>query len=97
MPTLQNWAVVMTLGPYDAPEAAVARLTGEVFGHPRFSDGTVVQTSRIVSLSTKERKATTKSGTSYDLGEPSADFLRWLEQNGHSLDAYKVNVEAETP
>jgi len=64
---IENWAVVVS-DPYAAPEARRQKLQGEVFGHPRFPDGTTVTTSSIVGKNWKGH-VTTSSGSYYELGQ----------------------------
>lgn len=55
---LENWYV----GDYDL-------IYGEVYGHPNFTDGTFIRTSRVVSLDKINNKAETLN-TMYELGKP---------------------------
>lgn len=64
---LENWAITFTQqDPFKAPEQAATQLTGEVYGHPRFDDGTFVVTSKIVG--TQDEIVKTYSGSEYELG-----------------------------
>jgi len=90
MPRLENWSLVMTENnPYLAPELAVTRLNGNVYGHDNFDDGTRVSTSIIKYLSIKDKVAHTLY-TKYELGEVSEDYLKWLNDNGYKLEDYKL-------
>lgn len=44
---LKSWAVWSTVDKYTAPELRTQVLVGNVYGHPRFADGTEVHTSSI--------------------------------------------------
>ena len=46
--TIKNWS--MMANPYQAPEIQIHFLRGNVFGHPRFKDGSQVDTSSIVGI-----------------------------------------------
>lgn len=59
---LENWSLEES--PID-PERRV--LWGNVYGHPRFEDGTLVRTSRVVEANVEERWAKTLN-TDYTLG-----------------------------
>ena len=75
-----------TESPYKAPETMIARLSGEVYGHPNFEDGTRVTTSRIVN--TSKRIVKTSSGSTYKLGFISQDYKSWLKDNGYTYNQY---------
>jgi len=76
---LENWAVCFL--PQDAFGAAAAggtipgRLTGEVFGHPRFDDGNPITSTPITEA--EGRLITTKSGTVYELGKAKEDYVEF--------------------
>ena len=38
-PRIEEWAIVGDANPYQAPELRELRITGLVYGHPRFNDG----------------------------------------------------------
>ena len=50
------------------PFSADFVLCGYVFGNPKFIDGTLITTSRVVELDLSEGYAITKSGSRYELG-----------------------------
>ena len=79
---LENWAVVALGSPYTAPEARVQALRGEVYGHPDFSDGDKITTSRVVDIG--EGIAKTKN-TKYNLGTPEGDYVAWCIKNGYNI------------
>lgn len=68
---LENWALVSHDSPYTAPELRVLRLIGQVSGHPRFHDGDVITTSRIV---VGDANGIETRNTVYTLGEPAAEY-----------------------
>lgn len=85
MVRIENWSIIQKpLSHYDAPECNYSYLQGTVFGHPSKKDGTKVITSKIV-LSHKTIVAT-QSGNLYRLGQPSKDYLEWLEKTGILFD-----------
>lgn len=43
------------------------RLFGYVYGHSRFTDGTVVYTSRVAEVATDRKSFITRSGTHYEV------------------------------
>jgi len=71
---LNNWSVISTADPYDAPEAVKTYLHGT-----RSEDNKTVKTSRIVKVNGKE--ITTKSGSIYVLGTISPEYLQWMKEN----------------
>ncbi len=77
---IENWSVVESDDPYAAPECQVRRLAGEVFGHPRFEDGTKITTSRMKRVDGNQ--VTTGSGSVYTLGAPAASFVEWCHEHG---------------
>jgi len=84
MATLENWSVVGAMPSlYSAPEQTEYCLHGEVYDHPdkdRHEDGKIVKTSRIVDTKEAGRVVITHSGTEYKLGEPSQDYVMWLQK-----------------
>ena len=89
MPHLHNWTVTKcSSNPYKAPELWSWKLTGIVTGSDKHTDGTEIITSKVIKLDTTGRKATTKSGTEYALGEPSVSWLAWLKENNFELSDF---------
>ena len=83
-PRIDEWAIVGVFSPYQAPECREMRMTGKVYNHPRFSDGEVVTTSRVVSSS-----GTTVEtyNTTYDLGRMSEEYKEWCSSMGIDVDS----------
>ncbi|MHC4297965.1 MAG: hypothetical protein ACYS7Y_11730 [Planctomycetota bacterium] len=78
---IENWSVFgANADPYQAPETQRVYLQGEVYGHPRFTDGEFVYTSHVVSVDGPV--VTTKSGSVYTLGEPKPDYVEWCRETG---------------
>jgi len=72
---LEDWSVVASpLSGYRDPEQWSPKLYGTVYGNPKFADGSLIFTSRIVTVDKKAGTATTKSGSVYVLGEVSAEY-----------------------
>lgn len=92
---IENWAIVMPPRTeddrYRAPELLEAmhgkRLSGYVFDHPRLTDGLDIVTSRLESLDIPKKSAVTRN-TTYTLGKPAPDFLRWLKDQGLTLENF---------
>ena len=83
MARLEEWSVI-SQDPYAPPEWGIS-LRGKVYGHDRFPDGEPVRTSPIVKA--EGRNITTRSGSSYELGEPEASYRAWLKASlGRELD-----------
>ena len=82
---IEEWSVyVVDGGPFMAPELHRIGIQGLVANHPRYYRSGRVQTSAIVTVS--GRTVQTASGSIYFLGKPSADYVRWLREQGKSLD-----------
>lgn len=79
--TLKEWRLIDAgSDPYQAPECRPRKLLGKVYGHPKYDDGYVIITSRIVSAN--GRKVTTMTGNIYVLdGGPSAEYVLWCKEN----------------
>jgi hypothetical protein len=78
---IENWSLSMDNdNPYQAPEQRKKRLHGDVYNHPRLGDLKDVTTSSIVSVD--GCMVETRSGTVYELGEPSADYVNWCREHG---------------
>lgn len=80
---LENWSMVGNYDPYKAPETIKACLTGKVYGHSKFKDGSKVTTSYLIKLDIKNGTAITYSGTEYVLGKADKDWELWLEENNY--------------
>jgi hypothetical protein len=74
---LENWSVVYdnNVDPYTAPELIRSVLQGNVYGNPKFDDGTFICTSSIVGKNNGD--IITKSGSRYELGnvDPAYEAL----------------------
>lgn len=64
MPRLEKWTTRQP-NPFE-PDFY---LIGYVFDNPKFPDGALITSSRVMELKLDERYAITKSGTRYELGE----------------------------
>lgn len=95
MTILKNWSIVMdNNNPFLAPELRTTRLHGNIYDDEkkRFNDGVPVSTSRLRKLDIKNKVAQTRN-TTYQLGEPSEEFVNWLDENGYTLEQYKIQEE----
>ena len=69
----ENWAVIApNINPYSAPGTLSLSLQGNVFGHPRFTDGKCIITSSIVEKTEKD-EVINKRGRLYELGQENHD------------------------
>ena len=82
MPRLENWSVGSLWDGYQVPGLLEQQLRGTVYDDEfdRFENGTKIQTSLLTDLNIKNNYAQTLN-TKYILGEPSEDYLKWLEEN----------------
>ncbi len=76
---IENWSL-SDWGPYDLPENQRFKVSGQVFGNPKFFDGDRITTSFLVAVSGCE--VSTYSGSVYRLGKPSDDYMEWCRENG---------------
>lgn len=76
---IENWSIVAENDPYTPPEQICRSVEGEVFGNPKFEDGTFVHTSGIRKVDGP--RVTTRSGSVYTLGTPAAAYIEWCRRN----------------
>lgn len=77
---LEKWSTVLVGGPYTAPEQLKMGLYGEVYNHPRFEDGTIIQINTVEHLDIGKRTATIEDGQSCELGEPDQEWVCFLRK-----------------
>lgn len=72
---LKNWSVFCKGDKFTAPEMMTYHLQGNVYGHPRFLNGTFVTTSRITSVVDKGdyKEIITGSGSVYAVYKEDVD------------------------
>ena len=90
MPRIEEWSIGSNyINPYQAPEALKKYLYGRIYDDElgRFKDGTNIGTSSIQELNLEEGYAMTRN-TRDELGNPSDEYLKWLEVQGKSLEEY---------
>jgi hypothetical protein len=85
---LENWSVGSSATEYSAPETIYEFLCGEVYSHPKFTDGDKIRTSQLIELSVQEKRGVTQN-TIYELGEPDPDYVQWCKERGKELKDYK--------
>lgn len=93
MPRLENWSTCTRpdADPYTAPEVQLS-VQGKVYDHPDRPDGEGIITSPIRSF--EGRTVTTYSGTVYELGQISEDFVRYCRDELYGPD---WNPDPENP
>lgn len=83
--TIEQWSAHDNPDPYIPPECrGNPFLVGIVSGHPQKPDGARIQTSSIKTA--RGRRVTTRSGTTYMLGEADPEYVAWLTEQGRSFD-----------
>jgi hypothetical protein len=87
---LDEWSITSTADPYTPPEHQKLKLHGFCFDHPRHKDCTEITTSSIVNV--KGRIVKTRSGSIYVLGEPTADYIKWLKENNFRVPTDKEPI-----
>lgn len=82
---LEEWSVcTRPKDPYQAPELWSTILSGKVYGHSKFPDGTIIDTSTLVKV--EGRIAYTYSGTQYELGAPEEKYVEWCIKQNITID-----------
>jgi len=79
MVRLEDWALFYVGGEYTPPELLKRKLTGKVYGHPRFEDGVEITTSSLIEFDVSKCLAVTKN-TTYTLGKASEEYLKLFPQ-----------------
>jgi hypothetical protein len=87
---IENWSLITDDNPYLAPEQRKVRLRGDVIEHPRLGYANDVQTSSIKDVEGHIVK--TSSGSVYQLGEPSPEYVKWCQDNGHYVPTREVPI-----
>ena len=72
---LKNWSIITDVSPFTPPELMHYHLQGNVYGNPKFEDGTNVITSRIIEINDigDHKEAITRSGSVYELYKEDVD------------------------
>lgn len=88
---MENWEVVGKIeSAYSSPESATMHIKGEIYGHPKYEDGEVVVTSKIIETDGTHIKTFYHC---YTLGYPHPRYEKWyLDKHGSSL-----NINAPFP
>lgn len=92
---LKNWSMFQgEPSGFQPPELRAVYLQGNAYGHPRFSDGSFVSTSRIIKIEDKVeyKEATTRSGSVYQLYKENVD-PKAEEQFPNYYDRLKIKPE----
>lgn len=76
---IEDWSITGETRNCYYPCSPIRYLQGYVFGHPHRKDGTHVTTSRIDTV--EGRRVTTRN-TTYILGEPDQEFVKWCKEKG---------------
>lgn len=89
MVRLEEWSVVYPAGSlYQPNEILTVSLRGRAYGHPRFEDGDVIETSTVTgsSVPTPDGHVVPTRSRQYLLGAPSQDWLEWMVRHGIPFD-----------
>jgi len=86
MPRLENWRYLSYSFGYQTLDSQECFLSGAVYDDElnRFTDGDRIRTSTVQTLDIENMVAQTRN-TQYILGEPDADYVKWLHENGVGL------------
>ena len=90
---LENWSIIWKKSPHDAPEKdGLTVLHAEVYESKAFEDGEVATTQELVSLDLEKGLAKTLNAK-FKLGQPSYQWLDYLDKNSYSIEDYAVCLE----
>lgn len=53
---LRNWSVCASFDLYTPPELQAPRLQGEVYGHPKYLDGSIIVASKVLGYDEKTKE-----------------------------------------
>ena len=83
MPRLEDWRLLNYYHGYQTPDSKAYQISGVIYEDEfdRFIEGECIRTSTVQTLDIKNRVARTKN-TQYILGEPDADYVKWLYEKG---------------
>ena len=84
---IENWAIVIydaSGSGYTPPEFHSRKIVGNVYGHPKFENGDIITTSRIIEV-INSHKIRTISGSIYELGEPDEKYLQVYPQASNGI------------
>lgn len=79
---IEDWGTFARGGDFDAPELCRLAVTGICLDGK--NAGKRIRTSCVVDV--EGRYVRTKSGSTYVLGQPAADFLEYLRENNFDFD-----------
>ena len=77
---LENWSVVSPFEDADPYREPWQFLSGEVYGHENYDDGTEITTSRIIEV--RGRFIETSSESVYELGKAGKFYVEWCKEQG---------------
>jgi hypothetical protein len=90
MPKLEEWSIYSDdSNPFQAPELRPMRMSGTVYDRDGFEDETRITTSSLQKIDLINNIVETRN-TVYELGNPSAKYVKWLEDNGKKLEDYNT-------
>lgn len=79
---IENWSFILTGDDvYTPPERRQRHLKGQVYGHPKFTDGDTIYTSAVATVDMVHHVVTTLSGSVYELGAINPDYEKWCLEN----------------
>lgn len=89
---LKNWSLTSRASAYTPPELMYFNLQGDVYGHPRFEDGSPVITSKIMEINDKgdHKEAITYSGSVYELYK---DYVNPMAEREHPNYYERLKLE----
>jgi hypothetical protein len=76
---LENWEITGDNDPFIAPECQKIYITGEIYNHPGFLDGTRITTSSIQGV--EDNNIVITKNSKYELGEPDVVYVEWCREN----------------
>lgn len=95
MTRLENWAIVLnTYDPYAPPETQIVVLRGEVYGHPKYADGTLLITTPIKDVVGNTVRT---CNTTYILGIPQPEYVEWCKQHNTHVPTVEEPIKVKAP
>jgi len=72
---IENWSLFQgEVDGYTAPELIPVHIIGEVYGNPKFTDGTRIRTACLEDVDREKKTITTHSGSVYELAAADEEY-----------------------
>lgn len=95
MTKLENWGFITRTSPYQPPESGLISVNGDVYGDPRFDDGTPITTGTTLFFDSTTMEMHTRR-TKYILGTPSIGFQQYMDDSNISIEEFAVDKREDS-